>query len=56
MLLSMRNPWEIPGNGKLEITLEDLLRYGSILYHEDLEKRGGCDVVAQKRHESHVSQ
>ena len=25
------------------------------LYHEDLEKRGECCVVAHVRHESHVS-
>ena len=24
-------------------------------YHEDLEKRGGCGVVAHERHESHGS-
>ena len=27
-----------------------------ILYHEDLEKRGGCGVLAHERHESHASQ
>ena len=26
-----------------------------IFYHEDLEKREGCGVVARERHESHVS-
>ena len=25
------------------------------LYHEDLEKRGGCGVVARERHETHIS-
>ena len=24
-------------------------------YHEDLEKRGGCGLVARERHESHMS-
>ena len=28
----------------------------SLIYHEDLEKRGGFDVVARERHESHMSQ
>ena len=27
-----------------------------IIYHVDLEKRGGCCVVARERHESHMSQ
>ena len=27
-----------------------------ILYHVDLEKRGGCGVVARERQESHMSQ
>ena len=26
------------------------------LYHKDLEKQGGCGVVAHKRHESYVPQ
>ena len=27
-----------------------------LTYHGDLEKRGGCGVVARERHESHVLQ
>ena len=29
---------------------------GFFIYHEDLEKRKGCGVVARKRHESQMSQ
>ena len=27
-----------------------------VLYHKDLEKRGGCGVVARERHQSRVSE
>ena len=29
--------------------------YFVVLYHEDLEKRGGCGVVVRERHDSHMS-
>ena len=30
-------------------------RFHIFNYHVDLEKRGGCDVVARKRHQNHMS-